>query len=440
MNTLMKTMALGLLLVSGLPRDVHAQTGPDRGHLSRLDYYLRDFEDRVKRGKGSQLSLGVRDKEMLTELRNQVQKFPDDEQVRSMFERAKTAYNASKGHRFQITPEMLAFRDKGARKVQAAARFSVDAWQKLQAELAADPNYVAKAFPAPDPMTTPLDQMEGKRVVLEGIRHEELLFKQNGMQWIPAGAPSRGYYYIQGAGRGYAALFEAVRRYQTQFSGEYPPEWTVVGVVRDVQLLVPEVGKEKVGSAYLGWEVEPQAVWVDGKVLALRDEQHQEGAKFAGEDQLETILSDLHSIKSVPENVDPAGLIDVLVVAMKEKNYDLYLQCIHPDEQQTAIQRANLQMYWNASQKGLENVHVHAHPHKVGEIQTIKGGGPDADLDEFFGDGVETKSVGPLIERVSVEVRVYNEAGLQSALPRFVVMERRNKGRWYLISNFSVLM
>lgn len=435
-----KLTVAGLLFTSLFSAEIQAQEGPNRGHLSRVDYYLREFEGRVQRGKGSQVGLVTRDKEMLTEIRSLLQKYPEDETVKKMFERAKVAYNASKGHRFEITPEMLAFRDKGAQKIQAAARFSNEAWSAMQKQLASDSMFIQQSFPAPDPMKEALEEMTGKRVVLTGVRHEELLFKQNGLQWIPVGAPSRGYYYLQASSRSYSALYEAVRRYQTQFSGTYPPEWTVVGVIRDLQLLVPEAGKEKIGPAHLGWEVEPQAVYVEGKVLATLDAEHEEGAVFAGEKQLEQILGDLYSVKSVPNDVDPAGLIDILVIAMKEKNYDLYLDCIHPDEKRTAIQHHNLKLYWNASQQGLLNVNVHAHPLKVSEVETIKGGGPDADFEDFFGDGKEIKKIGPLIERVRVEVRVYNEAGVQSALPRHVVMQRTDKGRWYLVSNFSVLM
>ena len=76
-------------------------------------------------------------------------------------------------------------------------------------------------------------------------------------------------------------------------------------------------------------------------------------------------------------------------------------------------------------------------PVEVGEIVTTQGR-VDEELEDFFGDGSRTEPEVPVIEKVEITVRLFDERGAQTVRPRYVRLIRKEGGRWYIYSGATL--
>ncbi len=156
----------------------------------------------------------------------------------------------------------------------------------------------------------------------------------------------------------------------------------------------------------------------------------------AGEKNLDSLIED--SVTSVPQDVTPEQLVRIYITALKERNFDLHIDCIDPEQRKVGPQIMELRYKWAVSQKGLERIHAHAEPVAVGAIR-VTAGNIEEDLEDFFGDK-EKKPSKPKYkeERVKITVRLFDATGDQTVRARYVTLIRRNSGRWYIYSGATL--
>ncbi len=419
--------------------------GPKKIELDEAKYYLEKFEDYVKSLKGEKGLLTADSKIALKKISALRSKYPDHSTVKDLFNRARVAAKKLQGVTLEITPAMLAYRQAKAENAKRMAGVSVEAWQKYHGLVSKQEGAILKALPAPSPENTPLRKVHNKYVVLEGVKYPDDLFRQFGRQYIAVGKPSTGYYFVDVSAREFIGAYEAVRRYQRRVTDDLPAAWTVVGKIVSVQVMVPEPGEVKVGSAYAGWMVQPEAIYVPGKVFAIADGEHDEGGRFAGEDRMAEILADQFSVRKVPTDVKPKQLVTTLITALKERNYELYLDCIDPAEQQTLTQKEWLERKYDIFQRRLSNDYVHVEVYKADPVKIIQGGESAEDenlLAEFLDEKTietEKKHRLPRVEEQRLWLHLYDETGKVREAPKALTLRRQAdvKGnRWFVSRGF----
>lgn len=422
-----------------------AVAGPRKIELDEANYYLEKFEDYAKSLKGEKGLLTGDAKIALKKISALRSKFPKHAGVQDLFNRARVAAKRLQGVTLEITPAMLAYRKREAENAKRMAGVSVDAWKKFRAGVAQQEGAILDALPAPSPESTPLRKVRDKYVVLEGVRYPDDLFRQFGRQYIAVGKPSTGYYFVDVSHRRFIGAYEAVRRYQRRVSDDLPANWTVVGRLVSVQVMVPEPGEVKVGSAYAGWLVQPEAIYVPGRVFAIADDKHDDGGRFAGEDRMAEILADQFSVRKVPADVEPEQLVTLFVTALKERNYDLYLDCIDPAEQQTVTQTEWLERKYDIFQRRLRDDYVHVQVYKVDPVKVVQGGesAEDANLLAEFLDEKTIESEKqhrlPRVEEQRLWLHLYDESGKVREAPKALTFRRQEglKGnRWFVSRGF----
>lgn len=420
-----------LLLSLSLTFYARAEAGdPTLAEISRIRYELEKVEHAAKLADGKPFDWSESEKKVFRQVQEFSQKHPGSGEVKALVERARSAYQASGGNRFVVTEKMLAYRNRG-KKIESTIGQAADrAWAEMQKSDAG--LLFEKPFPAPNPLDVDETAMLGKRVLLEGIRYEEQLFVENGSNYVAAGDPAKGCYWIAGSGQRFNLLFEAMRRYRMRVRENLPAEWTFLCELNGPEMLSPGGGAGGVISSHIGWTANPVAIYIPAVLFVRLDEQSESGASFAGESELDSLLS--YSIKKVPEDVSPEELVRIYITAVKEKNFNLHLECHDPSNRYHPGQVQTLRYYWEMQQKGLEREHAHAEPIEVGEIRVVQGG-EDKKLDAFFGDPNKGgKKALQKIERVTVKVQLYNVDGIQTVRPRLVTLNRKENGRWYIIS------
>lgn len=398
--------------------------------IARIRYELGKVELKVKEYDGQAFELSKYDKRAFRMVKDLATKFPNDPKVKELVEEAKKLYKAIKGNRFEVTPEMLAYRNRAAQLEDAVARAANDRWVELKLETTGGKQHIAKPLPVKLPPDVDSADMEDHTVIFENVPYEQSLFVQSGRNWIPIGDASRGYYFLSGSDHKFDRLYEALRRYRNQVKQDIGDSWSFVGTIVGPDMLVPGGGKDGRGKPTLGWIVQPTAIYIHNTVLVELDDDSEHGAAFAGESNLDKLIK--YSVTSVPDEVEPAELIRIYVTALKEKNFDLHLECIDPGLRKVGPQIQGLRYNWEVQQKGLERIHAHAEPVEVGEIK-VTAGNVEEDLEDFFGDE-ETKKDKPAYkeERVIVTVRLFDVNGRQTVRARYVTLIRRNSGRWYI--------
>jgi len=419
--------------------------GPKKIELDEADYLLRNFETYADSLKGEKGELTPDAKRALQKVSDLRKRFPEDTRVRSLFDRARAAAKKLQGVTLEITPAMLAYREQKEKNAERLAGVSVEAWEAYRQQVAGGAGAIVEALPAPNPESVPLSDIRDSAVVLEGVRYPDDLFKHYGLQVIAVGSPERGYYFIDVSHRRFIAAYEAIRRYQRRVTDQIPDTWTLVGRVVSVQVMVPETGGVQIGAAYPGWIVEPEAIYVPGKVFAAADPDHELGGSFAGEAEMMEILADQFTVREVPEGVTPEALVGVFLTALKERNYELYLDCIDPAEQQTATQKEWLQRKYDIFQRRLSNDYVHVAVHKADPVEVLQGGESAADEDllaEFLDDDTvarEREHRLPRIEQQRLWLHLYDETGKVREAPKAVVVRRQENvddNRWFIDRGF----
>ncbi|CAK9048676.1 Uncharacterized protein SCF082_LOCUS27095, partial [Durusdinium trenchii] len=408
-----------------------ATAQPSRLELDNYDYQLEKIEDTVSMLRGQPYELSSGQIELLQEIGKLARDYPDHETLQSLFARAKLVYEQRLGTRMELTEDMLAYRSREEDVASIIAERAAEHWQGVS-----DSTKPVGLESLPDPMQTELEEVAGTHVSFVADVEADL-FRQNGLNWIGGGSAEYGYVYIDASGRAYTALFEAMRRYQRAVSVLDQGDWHIIAKVVGSHLLVPGEGEGGVGNAYVGWVVEPVAFSVPG-VVAAEVSGNPPQATFSAEDELANSLT--FTATGVPADASPDDVVRLFVTAIKEKNKELYLACMNPDERTGT----SVDYIYDQNIKGFVEHHAHAEPWSVGEIEVIQGGTEAADaLEDLFGDGGgadEQEDDGVVkIEQVTVEVRLFDVRGVQTARPRALQLEREDGGQWYIINSFGAL-
>jgi hypothetical protein len=424
--------ALAFALV--VPLGAAAQKAPPND-VTKAEHYLKKLEDHARRARGAAFKPGYEDNEALKRIKELKEKYPEDPAVEALFVRARTALMGSKGDFLEITPEMLRYRDQERKIVELftkAATDQIQAWKKR-----AGTKLLAQALPAPGFREAAGRGMPGKYVVLDKLEYPANQFTDLGREFVSWGTPARGMYYVQLDTPSWRGAYEALKRYRRLVNAglaEGTP-FSVAGRIEGAELAVPEAGKKRLGGAFWGWVVVPEAIWVDGLALAVADRNAELGGRFAGEERMEEIKGPLYSVRSIPPDVTPERLVEIFATAIKEKNLKLYLDCIDPKRLEGPRAKSLAMYHWDWHQVRFRDFYVHTTVEKV-EKTVVKGYDAGNDLESFFltdEQKAQAKKISePSVERATVTTKAWDERGRQYGSPKPHELIRRGGGRWYV--------
>ena len=404
--------------------------------IQQAEMYLKEFENEVKRANGS---TGIfRSKDDALERIMILNEFaPNDPRVQDLFQRARKCIMGSSGNFIDITDDMLAYLRNEEELKKTFAQKSEDAWNKLVAEYAGKVR--EKIYPAPDVLTEHIDDLKGQYVILDDVQYPGNQFMGVTGEYVYMGKRSSGMYFIKIDTRKWLGPYEAVKRYRRQVDSTMAEvkKWTVLGIINGLAMEIPQAGEEKVGPPVYAVVVDPIALYVPGHVLGLYSEEKESSGYFVGEDEVAAIKDSWLSVKSVPGDVSPEALVDIFQRAIKEKNYDLYLDCIQPERQETDIQKSLLLYHWDLHQERFHGEYVYAKADpEMTKITVVSGYDDKNNLNSYFLSAEDQQKIashyGDKVEYASVETIAFDKNGKQLGSPNRRNLIRTNGGRWYI--------
>ncbi len=404
--------------------------------IQQAEVYLKEFENEIKRAQGG---TGIfRSKEdALSRVMILSEFAPDDPRVKDLFQRAKACVMGAAGNFIDITPEMTQYlvNEENIRKLYAEK--SENAWNRVLSEH--QDQLLPKVFPAPDVTETPIDELKDQYVVLDEVRYPMNQFVGITGEFVYVGKRSSGMYFLKIDSRKWLGPYEAVKRYRRLVDSTMMEvdKWTVLGKITDFTLEIPEAGETKVGGAVFGVVVEPVALYVPGHVIGFYDGERENSGYFEGEEEVAGIKESWYTEKIVPDDVTPERLVEIFRQAIKEKNFDLYNECIQPERRQNPIQLDNLNYFWDLHQERFHGEYVHAEVQPdMTEIKVVKGYDTSNSLDSYFLSKEERDKIaqryGEKIEYASVATIAFDKDGKQLGSPVRRNLIRKNDGRWYV--------
>jgi hypothetical protein len=434
-------LLLGALVLAGGSASAQEAGRASKSELSRTEYFLGMFEKKVARMRGQPFRLGYEENEALKRIKALKEKYPDDPNVEAFFQRARAALIASKGEGTQVTPDMLAYRENEKKLVALFAAEAEKRWQAFREKALGTEGAIEKAFPAPGPRDADAGEMMGRYVLIEGFEYPRNQFYDMGREFVHVGSGTSGYYYVDIGNRSWLAAYEAVKRYRRLVNANVPENgpWTIVGKITGIELLIPQAGEEKVGAAHWGWSVVPEAIYVPGLTFAEVRPESELGGVFAGEGRMEEIKGPLYTVKSIPEDVTPERLIEIFAIAIKEKNYELFLDCIDPKRKATPTALSRIRYHWDLHQGRFAELYCHV---TIVEDRTnvivLKGYDESSDTEGFFLTEEEKSKIRersePLVEEATVWTKAWTERGAQHGSEKPHYLRRYEKKRWYIDS------
>ncbi|MBR3258710.1 MAG: hypothetical protein IKF96_06930 [Eggerthellaceae bacterium] len=404
--------------------------------IQQAEFYLKEFEAEVKRAQGAS---GIfRSKEdALSRIMILNEFAPNDSRVKALFDRARACIMGSTGNFTDITPEMTVYLENEAKLRAMYAEKSEKAWNELAAQY--EGKLLERLYPAPDPTTQRMDDFVGKFVILDEVRYPMNQFMGVTGEFIWMGKRSTGMYFVKIDTRRWLGPYEAVKRYRRLVDTTMMEvdKWTVLGEITDVTLEIPEAGENKVGAPVFASVVEPVALYVPGHVLGLYDPEQPTSGRFVGEEEVAAIKEAWYTEKSVPEDVTPEHLVEIFRQAIKEKNYDLYVDCIQEERRQNPTQESLLLYHWDLHQERFHGEYVHAEVvPEATKITVVKGYDDSAGLDSYFLTAEDqaqiAKRYGDKVEYASVQTISFDKNGKQLGSPVRRNLIRTNGGRWYV--------
>ena len=404
--------------------------------IQQADVYLKEFENEVKRANGSTGIFRSRD-DALERIKILNEFAPNDPRVKDLFDRARKCVMGSAGNFIDITDDMLAYLRNEEELKKQFAQMSEDAWNKLVSDYSG--KIREKVFPAPDVLVEHIDDIAGQYVILDDVQYPGNQFMGVTGEYVYMGKRSTGMYFIRIDTRKWLGPYEAVKRYRRQIDSTMAEvkKWTVLGVIKDLAMEIPQAGEEKVGPPVYAVVVEPEALYVPGHVLGIYSSEKENSGYFVGEDQVDSIKDSWLTVKTIPEDVTPEALVDIFQRAIKEKNYDLYLACIQPERQETDIQKDLLLYHWDLHQERFHGEYVYAKddPEKT-EITVVSGYADKGDLNSYFLSPEDQQKIashyGDKVEYASVQTIAFDKNGKQLGSPNRRNLIRTNGGRWYI--------
>lgn len=404
--------------------------------IGQAEFYLREFENELQRANGATGVFRSKD-EALSRVKLLHEFAPQDPRVQALFDRAKKCIVGSTGNFIEITDEMTVYLRNEENLRSMYADKSVEAWERALAQ--AQDKLIEKVFPAPDILQDSADDYIGKCVVLDEVRYPANQFMGVTGEYIYVGKRSTGMYFVKIDSRKWLGPYEAVKRYRrlVNTTMNEVEKWVVLGEITEITMEVPEAGESKVGGPVYAFVVEPSALYVPGHVMASYDAEHETGGAFVGESELAAVKESWYSEKTVPEDVSPERLVEIFRQAIKEKNYELYRECIQEERRHNPVQESLLLYHWDLHQERFHGEYVHANvvPEET-KITVIKGYSDESGLDSYFLSNEEQQEIasryGEKIEYASVQTVAFDRDGKQLGSPVKRNLIRKNGGRWYV--------
>ncbi len=404
--------------------------------IQQAEIYLKEFENEVRRANGA---TGIfRSKEDALGRIKILQEFaPDDPRVRDLFERAKRCLVGSLGNFFDVTADMTVYLENEENIKKLYAEKSEKAWNALLEQY--QDKLLEKVWPAPDVREQSMEELTGKYVVLDDVRYPANQFMGVTGEFIYVGKRSSGMYFVRLDSRSWLGPYEAVKRYRrlvdtTMMEVE---SWTVLGKIVSLAMEIPEAGEKKVGGPVFAVVAEPVALYVPGHVLGIYDKERENSGYFVDEEKVAAIKESWYTEKTVPEDVTPERLVEIFRQAIKEKNYDLYVDCIQPERRKNPIQESQLLYYWDLHQERFHGEYVHAQVQPdATKITVVKGYSDESGLESYFLSAEDQAKIaaryGDKVEYASVQTVSFDKNGKQLGSPVRRNLIRTNGGRWYV--------
>ena len=404
--------------------------------IGQAEMYLKEFEAEVQRANGA---TGIfRSKEdALSRIMILNDFAPDDPRVKNLFERARACIIGSTGNFTEISNEMTQYlvNEENIRKLYAQK--SEKAWNEFKAQYR--DKLLDRVYPAPDLTENTVDDFQDKYVILDEVRYPSNQFLGVTGEYIWVGKRSTGMYFVKINTRRWLGPYEAVKRYRRLVDSTMMEveEWTVLGEITGITMEIPEAGVQKVGAPVYAVVVEPVALYVPGHVLGLYDPECETSGRFVGEEEVAAIKESWYTVKSVPEDVTPERLVEIFRQAIKEKNYDLYVDCIQQERRKNPTQESLLLYHWDLHQERFHGEYVHAEvvPDAT-KITVVKGYDDNNGLDSYFLSKEDQQNIakryGDKVEYASVQTISFDKNGKQLGSPVRRNLIRTNGGRWYV--------
>lgn len=432
-------MSLGLSVNAGYGYTVDPNMTEEQLNrtIKQAEYHVKEFEKEVELQHGGDKTRYINKQNALDRVQALKLAYPDNPEIEKLFQRTKTALMKSKGDYATVDPAWLKYRVDEENLRKKISALGDEEWNRILASSVDPAKIVAKEFPAPDPKKVSIEDLKGSFVVLTDVEYPNNQFYGGTGEYIWHGKPSSGYYFVLLDGRHWIGPYEAVKRYRRLVDSSLADvtKFTILGKITDITAEIPAAGEEKNGRYEMGWVVEPVAVKVPDHVVAVYDEKADSSGRFIGEEQVAQIKDSWYTVKSIPADVKPERLMEIFMTAIKEKNYDLYLDCIDPERKKTPTALSLIKYHWDLHQERFLREYVHAVMDKA-KIYTTKGFDEGNEQENFFLDDdqkdILRKTQGEQVQRAEVESRAYDQNGKQLGSPHPHFLIKRGAGRWYV--------
>lgn len=432
-------MSLGLSVNAGYGYTVDPNMTEEQLNrtIKQAEYHVKEFEKEVELQHGGDKTKYINKQNALDRVQALKLAYPDNPEIEKLFQRTKTALMKSKGDYATVDPAWLKYRVDEENLRKKISALGDEEWNRILASTVDPAKIVAKEFPAPDPKKVSIEELKGSFVVLTDVEYPNNQFYGGTGEFIWHGKPSSGYYFVLLDGRHWIGPYEAVKRYRRLVDSSLADvtKFTILGKITDITAEIPAAGEEKNGRYEMGWVVEPVAVKVPDHVVAVYDEKADSSGRFIGEEQVAQIKDSWYTVKSIPADVKPERLMEIFMTAIKEKNYDLYLDCIDPERKKTPTALSLIKYHWDLHQERFLREYVHAVMDKA-KIYTTRGFDEGNEQENFFLDDdqkdILRKTQGEQVQRAEVESRAYDQNGKQLGSPHPHFLIKRGAGRWYV--------
>lgn len=432
-------MSLGLSVNAGYGYTVDPNMTEEQLNrtIKQAEYHVKEFEKEVELQHGGDKTRYINKQNALDRVQALKLAYPDNPEIEKLFQRTKTALMKSKGDYATVDPAWLKYRVDEENLRKKISALGDEEWNRILASTVDPAKIVAKEFPAPDPKKVSIEDLKGSFVVLTDVEYPNNQFYGGTGEYIWHGKPSSGYYFVLLDGRHWIGPYEAVKRYRRLVDSSLADvtKFTILGKITDITAEIPAAGEEKNGRYEMGWVVEPVAVKVPDHVVAVYDEKADSSGRFIGEEQVAQIKDSWYTVKSIPADVKPERLMEIFMTAIKEKNYDLYLDCIDPERKKTPTALSLIKYHWDLHQERFLREYVHAVMDKA-KIYTTKGFDEGNEQENFFLDDdqkdILRKTQGEQVQRAEVDSRAYDQNGKQLGSPHPHFLIKRGAGRWYV--------
>ena len=403
--------------------------------IDQAERYLKEFEAEVARSNWASGRFFSKD-DALSRIKVLMDYDGNDPRIVALYDRAKACLKGSKGGSTEVDPAMTRYLVNEENMRKHFAQIAQAKWESMLAEKQAD---MLDASVYPDPKQVRLAAVENKYVVLDEVEYPRNQFYGATGEYIKVGSRLAGMYFLRIDSRSWLGPYEAVKRYRREVDATMQEvrTWKVLGRITTVTVEQPEAGEKKVGPAVMAWVVEPEVLYVPEHTAGVYDPEKELAGYFVGEDEVAAIKDSWFTVREVPDDVTPERLMEIFMTAIKEKNLDLYRECIHPDMKVGSQALDNIMYHWDLHQERFHGEYVHAtfDPKKT-VIAVVKGFDDRNELEDFFLDEDEkeklNKIYGDKIEYAYVESVAYTDTGKQLGSPNKHTCQRNNNGRWYV--------